>query len=101
MNKVRQIIRLHTEGKNKSEISKLCNVSRNTVKRYLKIIAREQLNYEQVCTMNNHQLSRLFMADESHLVSEKVKHLHSLLPWITKELGRRHMTNKPETALTK
>ena len=89
MNKVRQIIRLHTEGINKSEISKLSSVSRNTVKRYLKIFIRQQLTYEQVCDMNNHQLSLLFAADESNLISEKVKLLQSLLPWIEKELRRR------------
>ena len=44
--------------------------------------------------MNNHQLSLLFAADESNLISEKVKLLQSLLPWIEKELRRRHMTNK-------
>lgn len=94
MNKVRQIIRLYTEGINKSEISKLNSVSRNTVKRYLKIFIQQQLTYEQVCKMNNHQLSLLFTVDESKLVTEKVKQLQSQLPWISKELGRRHMTNK-------
>ena len=93
MNKVRQIIRLYSEGKNKSEISKLASVSRNTVKRYLKIFNGKQLTQQLVEAMNNHQLATIFFVEEHSRPTEKVKQLQALLPWIEKELKRRSMTN--------
>ena len=92
MTKLRQILRLHIEGKSKSEIAHLTGGSRNTVKRYLRILEREQLNWQQIEAMNNHQLSMIFCMEYTADKSARYKELDPLMPDILKQLRRKGVT---------
>jgi len=92
MSKVRQILRLHSEGKTKLQISELCGSSRNTVKKYLRVFEREQYQWTAIEAMNDFQLSQLFCVDETREPSERLRILNALFPSIEKSLKRRGMT---------
>ena len=64
MSKVRQILKHFTQGQSKKQISLMTGASRNTVKKYLKKFAREQLTFESVNAMRDYELNVLFGAVE-------------------------------------
>lgn len=92
MNKIRQILRLHNEGKTKLQISELCRSSRNTVKKYLRVYEREQMLWSDVQAMNDYRLSMLFNEDENRAPTERLQALTAMFPDIEKALKRRGMT---------
>ena len=92
MAKVRQILRLHSEGKTKLQISELTGAARNTVKKYLRVFDREQLRWSDVESMNDYQLTQLICVDESREPTDRMRALMVLLPAIEKALKRRGMT---------
>lgn len=92
MNKIRQILRLHNEGKTKLQISELSRSSRNTVKKYLRVYEREQMRWSDIQAMNDYKLSLLFGEDENREPSERLQALTAMLPDIEKALKRRGMT---------
>ncbi|MEO8087796.1 MAG: helix-turn-helix domain-containing protein, partial [Bacteroidota bacterium] len=92
MAKVRQILRLHSQGKTKLQISDLTGVARNTVKKYLRVFHQEQLQSADVEAMNDYHLSQLFCADDNREPTERLRSLMALLPGIEKALKRRGMT---------
>lgn len=92
MSKIRQILRLHHEGKTKLQISELCGSSRNTVKKYLRVYESEQLRWADIETMNDYQLTQVFCVDESREPTERIRVLTALCPAIEKALKRRGMT---------
>lgn len=92
MAKVRQILRLYYEGKSKLQISELCGSSRNTVKRYLRVLEREELQWPDIEAMKDYQLTQIFCADENREPTGRMRALNALLPAIEKALKRRGMT---------
>ncbi|MEP7170994.1 MAG: hypothetical protein ABI855_16620 [Bacteroidota bacterium] len=92
MAKVRQILRLHYEGKTKLQISELSGSSRNTVKRYLRVLEREQLQWTEIEVMKDYQLTQIFCGIENREPTERLQSLTTLLPAIEKTLKRRGMT---------
>ena len=46
MNKVRQILRLHSQGYKKLQIAEQTGISRNTIKKYLKEFTESNLSFE-------------------------------------------------------
>jgi len=92
MAKVRQILRLHSQGKSKLQISEETGTARNTVKKYLKVFERLQMQWGDIEPMNDYQLKQLFCVDEEREPTERLKVLRALLPGIEKALKRRGMT---------
>ena len=60
MSKLRQMLRLHSQGESKLKISRLTGVSRNTLKKYLKIYARLRLNATLLEHQSDQELDHLF-----------------------------------------
>jgi transcriptional regulator with XRE-family HTH domain len=60
MIQIRQILRLHSQGKSKLQIAILTGVSRNTVKRYLRKFDEGQYSYEAITNLADHDLEILF-----------------------------------------
>ena len=60
MSKLRQMLRLYAQGESKLKISELTGVSRNTLKRYLKIYERLGLTMPYVEEKSDQELDRLF-----------------------------------------
>lgn len=56
----RRILRLHHEGKSKRFIAEYPGISRNTVTKYINFYTISGLSYDEVNTMPNDQLDKLF-----------------------------------------
>ncbi len=92
MSRIRQILRFHTQGKSKKEISKLTSSSRNTIKKYIHKFIHERLTYEQIASMTDHQLELLFGQIEPSPKDQRLQQLELLFPQIEKKLKQRGMT---------
>jgi transposase len=95
MQKLRQVIRLHVQGKGSKTISSMLGVSRNTIKKYLHIFHSSRIDYEEFCSKSDSELSLLFMVRESQTEkSERLITLERLLPDICKQLKRKGVTRE-------
>jgi ATP-dependent DNA ligase len=71
MTRIRQILRLYTQGKSKKQISQLTSSSRNTVKKYIHKFILEHLTYDVVNEMSDHDLDLLFGYTEPAVKDER------------------------------
>lgn len=93
MIQIRQILRLHSQGKSKLQIAILTGVSRNTVKRYLRKFDEGQYSYEAITNLADHELELLFGSIEKiSLANAKLQVLLELFPELSKQLKRKGMT---------
>ncbi len=73
MNKLRSIIRLHNEGKNKSFISRYLGFSRNTVHKYVQQFQRIDLTYDNIKDISDLELYQCFELDFQREVPDRLK----------------------------
>ena len=60
MSKLRQILRLYSQGEKKLKISELTGISRNTLKKYIKIFHLLELTIKDVEELSDKELDQLF-----------------------------------------
>ena len=70
----------------------MTGASRNTVKKYLKKFAREQLTFEAVNAMTDYELNVLFGAVEEIRLDNRYADLIKPLPDVEKQMKRKGMT---------
>lgn len=87
MSKVKQIIRLRNNGTALQTIAKGVGISRNTVKKYLKLIEVRGYDYQELLKKEDEQLEKL-LADPDQQSDERYEALVSMFPYIEKELRR-------------
>jgi len=92
MTKVRQILRLHSEGSGSKEIHRLTGVSRNTVKRYIQQYTTEELTIPDVDLLSDYELDMRFAKLTDIRADPRLEHLQTLLPAMEKRLKRPNMT---------
>ena len=92
MSRIRQILRLYTQGQSNKKISELTCCSRNTVKKYIHKFIHEHLTYDLISAMSDHELDLLFGYTEPTVKDERFEQLQSLLPGIEKQMKRKGMT---------
>jgi transposase len=92
MSRVRHILRLFTQGKSKKQISELTACSRNTVKKYIAKFIHEQLTFDVIDAMSDHDLEQLFGYVQPPPKDDRFDQLQQLLPGIEKQLKRRGIT---------
>lgn len=92
MNKIRQIIRMYTQGTGKLTISMRCGVSRNTVKKYLAAFEQSGFSFKEINTLSDQALEDLFGKSKAEKVSLRMKNLLSFFPYMEKELKRKGVT---------
>jgi hypothetical protein len=80
MNRIRQILRLYTQGTSKKKISELTSSSRNTVKKYIAKFCHQRLTYDVLMQMNDHDLELLFGYVEAVVKDDRLVQLQALLP---------------------
>ncbi len=91
MVQLKQIIRLRSNKVALQTIAKAVNISRNTVKKYLRLIEIKQLDFKELLDMDDNALEALLqdpgLQDEARLQS-----LSELFPYFDKELCRTGVT---------
>jgi transposase len=92
MSKLRQMLRLYSQGESKLRISKLTGVSRNTLKKYLKVYSRLQLNAALVESKSDQEMDFLFGENLLPEPKERYQTLESYFPKIEKGLKKRGIT---------
>jgi len=88
MNKLRTVIRLHTEGKSKRFISDYLRLSRNTVKKYINRFISIRLSFEELEELSDTELESLLIKVQKKVVSPRDEALHTYFKYAEKELKR-------------
>ena len=92
MNKLRTVIRLHTEGKSKRFISDYLRLSRNTVKKYINRFISIRLSFEELEELSDTELESLLVKVKKKVVSPQEEALHTYFKYAEKELKRTGVT---------
>lgn len=87
MSKVKQIVRLRANGVALQTIARAVDISRNTVKKYLRLIEVKMLGYNELLLMDDTILDAL-MQDPGVLDDRRFASLSTLFPYFEKELPR-------------
>jgi len=87
MSTIKQIIRLHLQGRAIKQISRTCSVSRNTVRKYVALYQQLPYSAQELLSMDDHvveQLSCLLRINANPIVIPFFTHNWSLLwpSWI-------------------
>jgi Transposase and inactivated derivatives len=94
MMKLRQVLRLYSEGKSKLSIATQTGISRNTIKKYIREYESSGLSFEQINTLSDKGLEDLYIRVEQQPMNERLKMLFSLFPAMDKELKRKGVTRQ-------
>jgi transposase len=94
MQKLRQVIRLHGQGKGTKSINRIVGLSRTTIKKYLHIFHASTLTSEQFFKMNDNELSLMFQVQKQQDPSQKQLNLEAILPELCKQLKRKGVTRE-------
>jgi len=88
---LKQIIRLRSNGAALQTIAKAVNISRNTVKKYLRLIEVKQLNFKDLLEMDDISVEAI-LHDPKPQDEARYQSLCELFPIIEKELTRTGVT---------
>lgn len=91
MSKLKQIIRLRSDGIALQTIAKAVDISRNTVKKYIRLIEVRGLQSAQLLQMPDNELEAL-LADPEPGDEQRLATLSTLFPYMEKELQRTGVT---------
>lgn len=87
MSIVKQILRLRSNGVQLQTIARAVKISRNTVKKYLRLIEVKQLSIEELLAMEDERLDAL-LHDPDPQDEQRYQTLEALFPFFAKELKR-------------
>jgi len=91
MSKVKQIIRLKQQGRSLQGISKAVGCSRNTVKKYLRLIEAKGLETSLLLKKTDEELENVFTSP-AEKTQDRYQQLKEMFPYIEKELTRTGVT---------
>lgn len=94
MIKIRQILRLYTQGYSKLQIAVQSGISRNTLKKYIKEFTSSKLAFDEISELSDKDLEDLFVKPEDKPVNEKLQTLFNLFPAMDKELKKKGVTRQ-------
>jgi transposase len=92
MNKIRQVLRMHTQGKSKLLISQQTGVARNTVTKYVQQFHHLRMTVDEVNQLNDYNLNKLFSNEILVVPSQREKDLQLFLPKVEREIKRTGVT---------
>lgn len=92
MSKLRQVIKLYCQGQSKLQISTTTSLSRNTVKKYIRVFTGLKTTWEQVNQLPDKELDELFCKEPEPIVDDRLIPLHEFLKISEKRLRQRGVT---------
>lgn len=92
LTKIRQILRLFTQGKSKVQISEQTGASRNTVKKYIRRFTSEKITYDLLSSMCDTELEVMFGPAEPVGKDQRYEALQQMLPDLEKRFKKKGVT---------
>jgi transposase len=92
MSKVRQVIKLHSQGIGKKKIAVRLGMSRNTVKLYIEQYYQLKVTWDELSRLTDFELNKRFHPPEEVFLNERMRQLQAFYPVMEKQLRRRGMT---------
>lgn len=92
MSKLRQVIKLHCQGQSKLQISATTSLSRNTVKKYIRVFSGLKTTWEQINQLPDKELDELFCKEPEAIIDDRLLPLHDFLKLHEKRLRQRGVT---------
>lgn len=93
MSQVKQLLRLHQQGKGKKTIARILDINKNTVKSYLGKVELLNDPIDRLLNLEDAELeARLHAGNPAYKKDERYEHLKTKLDYFVKELGRAGVT---------
>lgn len=92
MNKVKQILKLYTEGVPKLKISQRTGIARNSAKSYIRQFIAMNMTIEEVLLLSEADLERLFLVKQMKEPDDRYKTLLECFPAVDKALKKKGNT---------
>ena len=92
MSKVRQIIKLYSQGIGKKRIAIRLAVSKNTVKEYIVSFIKLRIHWDELSKLTDFELNKLFHPSTETLLNQRVQQLYDFFPVMERNMRRRGMT---------
>lgn len=96
MSKVRQIMKLYTQHMGKKKIAERLGISKNTVKQYVDLFIKMKRTWDELSTLTDFELNKLFHPPKPLEPGTKKKLLFDFFPELEKQKRRRGMTLKKQ-----
>lgn len=91
MSKIRQILRMYSQGRGKLSIAAQTGVSRNTAKKYLAAFDASGFTFEEINSLNDKELEDFFGGSKEMPPDKRLLVLRRCFPHVDKELKRTGM----------
>jgi transposase len=92
MSKLRQILKLHSNGMGKRKIADRLGASKNTVKAYLDQLSMMRISPKDALDLPDLELNTLFNAPREEILTPRLKALYDYFPMVEKRLSKRGVT---------
>ena len=92
MEEIRQIIRAYLKTKKYKVVARQLAISKNTVRKYIRLVEQVDLPMEDVLLMEDEQLKRLLYSESVNIHSERVEVFNGLVKYWISELRRLGVT---------
>jgi transposase len=92
MSKIKQLLRLHQSGVSNREIAKTLGLDKGTVNDYIRKLKSGGMPIDDLLLIDDPVLEGRFSAGTAAYTDKRFEDFKELLPWLEKELGRKHVT---------
>lgn len=94
MSKIKQVLRLYQQGISNRQIGISLGIYKGTVNNYIKKLKAGQYNIVDLMRLDDPVLEGLFHPGSPAYLQERFTEFKPLIPYLEKELGRKHVTRK-------
>ena len=94
MSQIKQLLRLHQQGKKIKEIARILEISKNTVKTYLRKVTDGCMNIDDLLKLEDYELSKKFHIGNPAYKQSRYDHFKNKLDYFQKELKRTGVTRQ-------
>lgn len=92
MSKVRQILKLHSQGIGKKKIGVRLGMSKNTVKIYIEKYIGLKVPCDELFKLSDYELDKRFHPPYESIINSRIHQLYAYFPQMEKELRKRGVT---------
>ena len=94
MSTIKQVLRLFYQGKSRLEISRITGLSRNTVKKYIRLSEEGDFSQNRILGCEDEELELFLSGGKNAEESLRYANLRDQFDYLSSELKRKHVTRK-------